>query len=135
MQTLDPAKAPGSGSSGGTELAAIYDVLMRYDPITREYQPQLAQSLTPNEDSTVWTLALRPGVTFSDGSPVDSAAVKASIERTTGAGGLGGDVWKAKVASIETPDPVTVVFYLNDPWTGIQSSLSTKNGMIAAPAA
>lgn len=33
-----------------------------------------------NEDHTVWTFTIKEGVTFSNGNPVDAAAVKASIE-------------------------------------------------------
>ena len=40
---------------------AIFDPLMAYDA---EYQPRpyLAESMEPNEDFTVWTITLRPGI-------------------------------------------------------------------------
>jgi len=42
--------------------------------------PYLAQSVTPNSDKTVWTITLRPGVTFHDGSPLDADVLVANIE-------------------------------------------------------
>ncbi|WP_336881202.1 ABC transporter substrate-binding protein [Rhodococcus globerulus] len=135
VTTLDPAKAQVSGSTGGSELSAIYDVLMRYDPIEQTFEPQLAESLEPNAESTTWTLKLRDGVTFSDGTPFDAQAVTASINRYMTNKGPQSGLWIAKVASMDTPDATTVVFNLVDPWTGIEPMLSTGPGMIVAPAA
>ena len=135
VTTLDPAKAQVSGSTGGSELSAIYDVLMRYDPIEQTFVPQLAQSLEPNDESTTWTLKLRDGVTFSDGTPFDAQAVTASINRYMTNKGPQSGLWIDKVVSMDTPDATTVVFNLVDPWTGIEPMLSTGPGMIVAPAA
>lgn len=43
-------------------------------------QPWLATKWTPNEDFTVWTIDLRPGVTFHDGTPFDAEAAKANFD-------------------------------------------------------
>ncbi|TSD50184.1 ABC transporter substrate-binding protein [Rhodococcus sp. KBS0724] len=135
VTTLDPAKAQVAGATGGTELSAIYDVLVRYDPIEQKFVPQLAQSLEPSVDSKTWTLKLRDGVTFSDGTPFDSKAVTDSITRYVTNKGAQSNLWAAKVASMDTPDASTVVFNLVDPWTGIQSMLATGPGLIVAPSA
>jgi peptide/nickel transport system substrate-binding protein len=50
---LDPLVASGSGDLGGTEMMAIYDSVMRYNPATGKYEPKTAESLTPNADDTV----------------------------------------------------------------------------------
>jgi peptide/nickel transport system substrate-binding protein len=42
--------------------------------------PWVAQSWEQNADATEFTLHLRPGVTFSDGSPLDAAAVVANLD-------------------------------------------------------
>ncbi|WP_336883113.1 ABC transporter substrate-binding protein [Rhodococcus globerulus] len=133
--TLDPSKAQIAGSTGGSELGAIYDVLMRYDPIVQNFVPQLAESLEPNVGGETWTLKLRDAVTFSDGTPFDSKAVTDSITRYVSSNGPQANLWAAKVASMDTPDGMTVVFNLVDPWTGIGSMLATGPGMIVAPAA
>lgn len=133
VTTLDPSKTQTAGAAGGSELTAIYDVLVRYDPAARSFVPQLAQSLEPNVDSTTWTLKLRDGVTFSDGTALDSKAVARSIARYVANKGPQSALWAAKVSSVDTPDPSTVVFHLADPWTGIESLLATGPGMIVAP--
>lgn len=131
---LDPTVVNGSGTAGGTELAAIYDTLLRYDPETLEYEPQLAESIEGNEDSTEWTLRLRDGVTFSDGTPLDAEAVVFSMQRHVDresrfAGMVG------RVATFETPDPLTVVFRLHEPWTGFPFMLAYMPGMVVSPTA
>jgi peptide/nickel transport system substrate-binding protein len=85
---LDPAAGSGLGTGkvGATEGSAIYDVLMIYDSETGEYRPHLAESFTANDDNTVWTLRLRPGITFDNGDPLDAEAVRTSIRRHTAEG-------------------------------------------------
>ncbi|MFE4498420.1 ABC transporter substrate-binding protein [Rhodococcus sp. NPDC056743] len=135
VTTLDPAKSQAAGSAGGSELGAIYDVLVRYDGVQQKFVPQLAESLEPSSDTKSWTLKLRDGVTFSDGTPFDSKAVAASLNRYVTNRGPSSAVWAAKVASIDTPDATTVVFNLSSPWTGIQSMLAAGPGMIVSPTA
>ena len=136
VTTLDPAKAQVAGATGGSELSAIYDVLMRYDPNRAEVSsPSSLQSLEASSDSKTWTLKLRDGVKFSDGTALDSKAVADSINRYVTNKGPQSSLWASKVASIDTPDATTVVFNLVDPWTGIQSMLATGPGMIVAPSA
>ena len=45
---------------------------------TNEFEGLVAESWEANDDQSVWTFKLRPGLTFHDGSPCDSAAVRAS---------------------------------------------------------
>lgn len=133
VSSLDPADRQDGGATGGSEMAAIYDLLMRYDPETREYQPQLAQSLTANADDTVWTLKLRDGVKFSDGTPVDATAVRWSIDHYLEKKGTHTQVWKASVADVTAPDASTVVFTLRQPWNEFPILFTTGPGMIVAP--
>ncbi|CAM2930246.1 ABC transporter substrate-binding protein [Prescottella defluvii] len=133
VSSLDPADRQDGGATGGSEMAAIYDVLMRYDPESKEYSPQLAQSLTANEDNTVWTLTLRDGAKFSDGTPVDAAAVQWSIDRYLGKKGTHAQVWTATVGEVRSPDPSTVVFTLKQPWNEFPILFTTGPGMIVAP--
>ena len=39
------------------------------------WAPYLLESLTPNDDFTVWTMKVRDGVTFHDNTPLDGAAL------------------------------------------------------------
>ncbi|WP_430334465.1 ABC transporter substrate-binding protein [Rhodococcus sp. ACT016] len=133
VSSLDPADRQDGGATGGSEMAAIYDLLMRYDPESKQYQPQLAKSLTADGDNTVWTLTLREGAKFSDGTPVDAAAVQWSINHYLEKKGTHTQVWKASVADVASPDPATVVFTLKQPWNEFPILFTTGPGMIVAP--
>lgn len=77
---IDPTLASGA-LVGGTELAAVYDTLLTYDYENGEWEPHLAESLTPNEDYTEWTLKLQEGVTYSDGTPLSAELVDENLDR------------------------------------------------------
>ena len=133
LTSLDPAKVPFNAEVAAEDLAAIYGVLIRYNPSTNKYEPSMAQSLTPNADFTAWTLKLRPNVQFTDGTPFDAAAVVTNIKRhlnpavhSVAAGDL------ALIADMATPDNMTVVFTLKQPWAGFQYAL-VRAGLVAAP--
>ena len=49
---------------------AIYDTLTRPNA-DGEYEPWLAESVEPNDDFTEWTITLRDGVKFHDGTDLD----------------------------------------------------------------
>jgi peptide/nickel transport system substrate-binding protein len=73
---------PGAwaGTQAGVNVAyAIYDPLMAYDG-DGELRPYLAESLEPNADLTEWTLTLRSGVQFHDGTPLDAEALKSNFD-------------------------------------------------------
>ena len=72
---LDPVVSNGGGTTGQTELTAIYDTLMRYNPEKKVFEPQLAESLTANADSTEWTLKLRANTKFTDNTDLNAEAV------------------------------------------------------------
>ena len=136
VTTLDPAKAQVAGATGGSELSAIYDVLMRYDPIGQKFEPKLAQSLEASSDSKTWTLKLRDGVKcqrwhssrLEGPSPTASTATSPTRDLSRACG-------LPRLPRSTPPDATTVVFNLVDPWTGIQSMLATGPGMIVAPSA
>lgn len=132
---LDPAKTAARGESGGSELAAAYDVLLRYDSETNEFQPRLAESLTQDPGGLQWTLKLRPGVTFSDGTPLDADAVIHSFNRYTSAKGDGAAIWADAVEATTAVDPQTVEVRLRKSWTTFPSALTLGYGMIVAPSA
>ncbi|MGW0663028.1 ABC transporter substrate-binding protein [Streptodolium elevatio] len=75
---LDPFVASYTATADGSRMAALYDFLITLDPKTGEVTPRIAESLVPDAAGKVWTLRVRPGVTFTDGTPYDAAAVKAN---------------------------------------------------------
>lgn len=72
---------PGIGSSfiDASRYMNLYDPLVRVNP-DLTLAPGLATEWTPNPDSTVWTLALREGVTWHDGSPFGADDVIYSLQ-------------------------------------------------------
>ncbi|MFB7291744.1 ABC transporter substrate-binding protein [Actinacidiphila glaucinigra] len=69
----------GSGAQF-RELALVYASLTRTDE-KGDAVPDLAESWEYNDKGDEVTFHLRPGLKFSDGEPVDAAAVKAAVER------------------------------------------------------
>ena len=58
-----------------------------YDPLFTvndqlEVTPYLAESITANEDSTAFTIKVREGITFHDGTPLDADAVMDNLNRS-----------------------------------------------------
>jgi peptide/nickel transport system substrate-binding protein len=138
-RTFDPA-GPGGlgyGSTGGIELRAMYDTVVAWDPETGEYTPRTAKSFEPNDDYTVWTLALKDGITFTDGTPYDAEAVKFNVERhmAEGSQSQSKQVLVGFLAGMKVVDPLTLEFTLSRPWTGFQYMFSNEVGMIASPTA
>jgi len=75
----DPATAPALGTSEDALFFLIYGRFMRANA-DGTLTPQLAKSATVVDKNTI-DIVLRDGLTFSDGTPLDGAAVKASLER------------------------------------------------------
>src|SRR5712672_1709090 len=100
-------------------VAPHYSTLLKFD--TANY-PQvvgdLAESWTVSPDRRTYTFKLRSNVLFHDGSKLTSADVKASYDRSIHPpeGVLSvRQADYAAITSIETPDPLTVVFHLQWP--------------------
>ncbi|TQF68672.1 ABC transporter substrate-binding protein [Rhodococcus spelaei] len=129
---LDPTKTQSAGSTGGTEMAAIYDTLVRSDFAAGSFVPQLAKTLTSNGDFTVYMLTLPDGLTFSDGSALDAQAVKWSIDRFVAAKGDVSQSWLNIVDRVDTPNATTVEFTLKRPWNQFPALLSMGPGMVVA---
>ncbi|MGQ0823443.1 MAG: ABC transporter substrate-binding protein [Actinomycetota bacterium] len=119
----------------GVEMGrAVFDALTAFDE-DGVAQPYLAESLTPNEDFTVWTITLRPGITFHDGTPLTSEAIKAHFE------GILADPLTSLVPKwiFEGTNPVAIVDELTATVTMSGSVatfpqwLTAQFGMIASP--
>lgn len=76
--TLDPITCPDGMQQVVSSL--LCEGLFRQGP-DFEPEPWLCDSYTCDEEMRVYTLSLRPGVTFSDGSPLTPADVKDTLLR------------------------------------------------------
>ena len=75
----DPTVIQGGASLGGTQMIAIYGALFYEDFATGQLIPGLAENIS-TEDNQVFTLTLREGITFNDGTPLDVDAFIWNVE-------------------------------------------------------
>lgn len=92
-----------------------------------ELAPGLATAWSASPDNKVFTLTLRSGVTFHDGTPFTSAAVKPSFDRRL-AVNQGPAYMVAGVASVATPTPTKVVITLKTPNSAFLDYLASPYG-------
>src|SRR3954447_23411543 len=71
-------------AAGINYARTIYDTLT-VPNAAGKYVPFLAQSVTKNADATVWTIVLRSGVKFHDGTPLTATVVKNNLDAYRGA--------------------------------------------------
>jgi peptide/nickel transport system substrate-binding protein len=107
----------------------LYEGLLQYKAgvDTPQIEPALATAWTASPDNTVFTLTLREGVTFHDGTPFTSAAVKPSFDRRL-AVGQGPSYMVTDVASVATPSPTEVVITLTSPNSAFLDYLASPYG-------
>jgi peptide/nickel transport system substrate-binding protein len=98
----------------------IYESLVRLKGDSASVvEPLLADTWDHNADASSWTFHLHPGVTFSDGTALDAAAVKANYVRIIGLA-LGtnliiGSFVADPSKDIVVVDPTTITFNLSAP--------------------
>ena len=128
---LDPTLVAG-GVVGGTETAALYDTLFTYDYSTRTTVPHLAAGIEHSADFTTWTLKLRPGITYSDGRPLDAQMVINNLDRWAAQGTTAtqGGLIKDFVGSTKIIDPTTLEITMSKPWAEFDAFLTEQVGMI-----
>jgi len=98
--------------------------------------PQLAAALPQvSADKLTYTIKLRSGIKFNDGTAFDSAAVKQTLTRYLT---FPGSVRKSEISpisSIDTPNATTVVLHLATPYSPLVAQLADRSGMILSPKA
>jgi peptide/nickel transport system substrate-binding protein len=92
--------------------------------------PELAESWSTSDDGLAYTFRLRPNIRWHDGVPFTAADVRWSIEMIARDGHAKDAL--AALASVEAPDPVTVVMRLTHPWAPFVSQLA-QLGMSILP--
>lgn len=119
-------------STSATQVArAVFDQLAAYDE-NNQWRPQLAQSITPNVDFTDWTITLRDGPSFSDGTPVDAVAVRRNLEAQRSSPTAG--PWFGLVSAVVVSDARTLHVTMKSPWSTFPQLLAGQPGFVAAPA-
>ena len=109
----------------------IYDPLMGI-AADGSIQPYLAESITPDATYTHWTLTLRSGVTFSDGSPLTAQVVVNNFNALR-ASALTGTALNV-VSGAQATGPLTVVYTCTAPYVAFPAALTTQVGYVVGQA-
>lgn len=125
--SFDPHKT--KITSDATMLNLVYDRLVHRDKDANPV-PGIAESWEIADGRL--TLHLRDDVTFVDGTPVDSAVVKANLDRAKEPDSVTASMLSV-LAGIETPDPKTAVLALSGPGAQLVLTLSDLPGMMVNP--
>ncbi|MCP4199610.1 MAG: ABC transporter substrate-binding protein [Proteobacteria bacterium] len=126
---FDPIEASRIGSRARSYMMAIEERLFDIDD-KGNITPELALSATPSADEKTWTIKLRQGVSFHDGTPFNADAVATHWQRMLnpknkfrGRGAI------QTIVSVSKVDDFTVSFELKHPWAEFLPLLTTPAGI------
>ena len=115
-------------------VAPLYSTLLQIEP--GNYPNVIGDVATDwkiSSDALTYTFKIRRDIKFHDGSPLTSADVKATYDKIIfppqGVRSIRQSFYTA-VASVETPDPATVVFKLKHPSASLLSGLASPWNVI-----
>jgi peptide/nickel transport system substrate-binding protein len=114
-------------AASGIQVArAIYDYLAVPNN-KNQYVPDLADKITPNADFTSWTIHIRPGIKFQDGTPLNAQVVKDNLDAYRGKFAARQPLLFVFVftyiSAVTVTDPMTVRVDMTKPWSSFPASL------------
>ncbi|SQD98614.1 Extracellular solute-binding protein family 5 [Parafrankia sp. Ea1.12] len=136
LRSLDPGTIGNAYASTGVVGNALYGTLMTNDE-AGEIRYQMAESFTTTDNGRTFTLKLRPGLVFSDGTPLNAEAVKFNWDRVKDpATGSPHRSEASMIASTEVVDDVTLTATMVTQVPKYAQSVVTSSlNWIASPAA
>src|SRR6266508_6987980 len=115
-------------------VAPLYSTLIQIDPLS--YPKIIGDAASEWKiagDGLTYTFKLRQGIRFHDGSPLTATDVKATYDKIVfppaGVRSIRKTAYSA-IASIEAPDPTTVVFKLKFPSASLLANLASPWNVI-----
>lgn len=136
-RTLDPTAMGNSWAINSVLGNALYGTLMINEPDQGNIEFMMAEDFSTKDGGATFELRLRPNLRFSDGSPLDAAAVKFNWDRHKDPANGSSYVEDAMmIASTEVVDPTTLEVSMRSPaphfaYAIVESSMN----WIASPAA
>jgi ABC-type transport system substrate-binding protein len=113
-----------------------------FDPITivaadGSIRPYLCQSVTPNATYDLWTFKLRPGISFHDGTRLDSSTFANYLSHIQHSPVAAISAFTT-LTSIQQVDSLTVTMQFSAPWVALPAYLTGsvgvgQVGLVAAP--
>ena len=111
----------------------IQDTMVALDWDGRTAIPYLAKSWTISEDGRTYTFKLRDDVTFCSGKKFTAADVVYSFKRLKDPETKAPYSWRAgNIKELRAPDPYTVEYELNEPYSELLLQLTMYTNAIAA---
>ncbi len=130
---LDPVELQTSDQ--GILMYLIYSYLYR---LNKDAVPvsDLVESERIESDKVTWTLTLKRGVSFHDGTPVTAEAVKYTIDRMLDPERKAPQqVLYAPIKEVRVLNPHTVQLITKHPFPALRYNLAHSNGAIVSPTA
>lgn len=116
-------------------MRAIYDPIVEQD-VEGKYQPYLAESITPNADFTVWTVVLRPGVTFHNGVALTAQTIADMFVIQQAGAAAAGQISASGLTGVEATGDMEVTYTLGKQNSAFPAFLQTAPiGFVFDPAA
>lgn len=116
---------PGVGvlSEAYTIYGLVYDAMFELQ-LNGAYTPELAESYTVSDDGLVWTFKIRDGFTFHDGQPLTADDIAFSYNFYQSHAEFPFlNAYTGYFASVEAPDPRTLVLTLTEAIPNVESQL------------
>ncbi|MDV2478350.1 ABC transporter substrate-binding protein [Rhodococcus zopfii] len=136
-RSLDPANLSNTWAHQPTLGNALYGSLMINNLDTLEIEYRMATEFSTTDGGTTFTLKLRPDLKFSDGTPLDAAAVKFNWDRLKDPA-LGSTTIRqaVQIADTQVVDPTTLTVRMTAPNPHFaQALIAGALNWIASPAA
>lgn len=132
LSTLDPHRAPDTGTA--SVLSHIYESLLQIE-VDGRVSPHLAEAMTELPGGTGYEIRLRRGITFTDGAPLDAAAVEANLARLLNpdAGTIAGSSLRP-ITAVNVVDDYTLHLLTDGPFAPLAASLALSNAAMISPA-
>ena len=131
--TMDPYDASDTLSYSAAK--SMYEGLFGFDK-DMKLQNVLAEGYKVSDDGLVYTVTLKKGIKFHDGTEFQADAVKANFDRVTNkANALRRYTLYYNIAKTEVVDPYTVRFTLHKPFSAFINQLAHASGAMICPSA
>lgn len=130
-QTMDPVWC---ATHAFDRCAPVFGTLLRFDTEDEQFVPGMALSFD-SEDGRTWTLKLRDGIRFSDGTVFDADAVVFNWDRVKDPANLSPSARIAAPLTWRVLDPLTVEVASEQPNFQLPWALAQGMGMIGSPTA